>query len=257
MKIWGGKYLIFLRLRRFGKSLWISILHHYYGIEFRERFEELFAKYYIGQHPTPLANHYLVLRLEFSRIDTTTEEGTYQGFLDNIVQGVEGFLVTYEYFDFLISQQLERPPDSLQVQEAIFSMAESNNPQPLFDIVSSTLEALSNRDWIKFDEKHIKMILMSYLFSSQLYFIKSEPEFEQQYVDLLLLRRPPFPAPHQFAFELKYLKKKDAHKLSEVIAAGRQQLQGYLNSEELKTLDHLKSWLAVFVGAELKYLGEV
>ena len=80
----GAPYLIFLRPRRFGKSLWISILHHYYGMEHKADFETLFGKYHIGRHPTPLANSYLVLRLEFSRVDTTTEEGTYQGFLSNV-----------------------------------------------------------------------------------------------------------------------------------------------------------------------------
>ncbi|MCO6493673.1 MAG: AAA family ATPase [Phaeodactylibacter sp.] len=91
----GEKYLIFLRPRRFGKSLWISILQHYYGLEHKADFENLFGKYHIGRHPTPLANSYLVLRLEFSRIDTSTEEGTYRGFLSNVREGVEACMQAY------------------------------------------------------------------------------------------------------------------------------------------------------------------
>ena len=48
-------YLIFLRPRRFGKSLWISTLKHYYGKEYKDEFQALFGKYDIGfQYDTPL-----------------------------------------------------------------------------------------------------------------------------------------------------------------------------------------------------------
>ncbi|MBV7337558.1 AAA family ATPase [Chloroflexi bacterium TSY] len=40
------KYIFFLRPRRFGKSLFISILHHYYGLEYAADFDELFRGYY-------------------------------------------------------------------------------------------------------------------------------------------------------------------------------------------------------------------
>ncbi|MEA3267344.1 MAG: AAA family ATPase, partial [Candidatus Fermentibacteria bacterium] len=50
----GSEYLFFLRPRRFGKSLWLSILEHYYDVNKKERFEELFGDTYIGKNPTPL-----------------------------------------------------------------------------------------------------------------------------------------------------------------------------------------------------------
>ena len=55
------RYLIYIRPRRFGKSLFISTLQHYYGIEHRAKFDALFGNYYIGQHLTPRANSYFVL----------------------------------------------------------------------------------------------------------------------------------------------------------------------------------------------------
>jgi hypothetical protein len=51
-------YIFFLRPRRFGKSLLVSTLWYYYGLEFAEKFSTLFGNYYIGQHPTPKANSY-------------------------------------------------------------------------------------------------------------------------------------------------------------------------------------------------------
>ena len=94
----GEKHIAYLRPRRFGKSLWISTLQHYYGLEHREKFADLFGKLYIGQHPTPLAGSYLVLRFDFSGILTDTLETTYAGFLENVKASVGSFLVAYSRF---------------------------------------------------------------------------------------------------------------------------------------------------------------
>ena len=53
---WKSKYPVFLRPRRFGKSLFVSTLHHYYGLEHKNDFKKLFGKLYIGQHSTKLEN---------------------------------------------------------------------------------------------------------------------------------------------------------------------------------------------------------
>ncbi|MBF0350814.1 MAG: AAA family ATPase, partial [SAR324 cluster bacterium] len=105
------RYLVFLRPRRFGKSLWISILLHYYGLEHREHFEEWFGKYWIGQHRTPLAGTYYVLRFEFSGIHTDTPESTRKGFAFNVLRGLRNFerdyaLPTLGFADNLEASQL-------------------------------------------------------------------------------------------------------------------------------------------------------
>lgn len=92
------KYFFYLRPRRFGKSLFISILQYYYGLEFKDKFQKLFGKYYIGQHPTPLANQYLVLLFEFTKIDTRTYESTFKGFLKIVQDGIERFGNSYQQF---------------------------------------------------------------------------------------------------------------------------------------------------------------
>ena len=60
--------LIFIRPRRFGKSLFINMMRLYYDKAAAGDFERLFGGLYIGQHPTPLRNHYQVLSLDFSQI---------------------------------------------------------------------------------------------------------------------------------------------------------------------------------------------
>ncbi len=92
-------YLFFLRPRRFGKSLFVSMLQCYYGLEYAAQFADLFGKYAIGQQPTPLANQYLALRMDFSQINTQSRESTFVGFLENVKQGISQFLSAYrEYY---------------------------------------------------------------------------------------------------------------------------------------------------------------
>ncbi len=61
--------LLFLRPRRFGKSLFLSVLEGYYDLRTAEDHELLFGDLAIGADPTPLAHHYFVMRWDFSKID--------------------------------------------------------------------------------------------------------------------------------------------------------------------------------------------
>jgi hypothetical protein len=60
---------VFLRPRRFGKSLLCRMLECYYDVSRRDDFERLFGHTYIGQHPTPLHNAFLVLHIDFSTVE--------------------------------------------------------------------------------------------------------------------------------------------------------------------------------------------
>ncbi len=62
---------VFLRPRRFGKSLWCRILECYYNIRQKDDFERLFGNTYIGKNPTPVRNSFFVLHLDFSVVDPT------------------------------------------------------------------------------------------------------------------------------------------------------------------------------------------
>ena len=59
---------VFLRPRRFGKSLLVSTLAHYYDRTLAHRFEDLFGGTYIGSHPTPEHNRYMIARYDFSKM---------------------------------------------------------------------------------------------------------------------------------------------------------------------------------------------
>jgi hypothetical protein len=92
-------YIFFLRPRRFGKSLFVSMLGYYYGLEHKDKFNALFGKYYIGLNPTPQANSYFVLTFDFSRILTDTMETTLRGFNTNVFAGIQNFNSRYNLFE--------------------------------------------------------------------------------------------------------------------------------------------------------------
>ena len=61
---------VFLRPRRFGKSLLCTTLEYYYSLQYKDQFEELFGQTWIGRNPTPLHNSFFVLHLDFSTVET-------------------------------------------------------------------------------------------------------------------------------------------------------------------------------------------
>ena len=63
-----NKYFFFIRPRRFGKSITLSMLENYYDINKKDQFDTLFGKLYIGKYPTPERNSYLVIHLNFAMI---------------------------------------------------------------------------------------------------------------------------------------------------------------------------------------------
>ncbi|MEO7330937.1 MAG: AAA family ATPase [Minicystis sp.] len=92
----GPSYLLFLRPRRMGKSLLVSLLEHYYDLGRAEQFDALFRGLWIHQHPTPGKNHYLVLTLDFSQVSVDGDElALHRAFLEAARSGVRDFLMRY------------------------------------------------------------------------------------------------------------------------------------------------------------------
>ncbi|SFV68529.1 Conserved protein [hydrothermal vent metagenome] len=91
-------FLIFLRPRRFGKSLFLSTLQYYYDENSAHEFEAMFEDTYIRQNPTPLKNSFRILFFEFSGINIDGGiETIYEGFKDNIKSAIYRYFVKYKY----------------------------------------------------------------------------------------------------------------------------------------------------------------
>lgn len=84
---------VFLRPRRFGKSLLVSTLACYYDINQADRFEMLFGGTYIGDHPTSERNQYMVMRFDFSKMVLADNlEKLEKNFNDLLCPAIKGFV---------------------------------------------------------------------------------------------------------------------------------------------------------------------
>lgn len=103
-------YFFFLRPRRFGKSLTISMLENYYDINKKDKFDEIFGKLYIGENPTPEHNSYLIIHLNFDII---------VGDLNDYKHGMDNYCRTqFNYFVDVYSHLLpEGTKEGLNQQE--------------------------------------------------------------------------------------------------------------------------------------------
>ncbi len=132
----GSRFHFFLRPRRFGKSLFVSVLEYYYGKEHRDKFERLFGRYYIGQHPTPNANRYLVLKFDFSAIDTGNPDRLHDWFLDTVRTSAQAMLHRYpQLFGQREWDMLDAAQTPAQVIERILLFMEAHPSEKIFLLV--------------------------------------------------------------------------------------------------------------------------
>ena len=89
--------LFFIRPRRFGKSIFLSMLRTYYDIAQKDKFEKRFGKLWIGSRPTPLQGRFQILFLDFSRVGGLNRTLA-ENFDDYCCGGLDDFASIYEPF---------------------------------------------------------------------------------------------------------------------------------------------------------------
>ena len=84
-----GRFLFFIRPRRFGKSLFLSMMRAYYDKSMCGHFQQLFDGLWAGQHPTPTQGRYQVMYFDFSRVtgDSDTLEEDFNAYCRACVMG--------------------------------------------------------------------------------------------------------------------------------------------------------------------------
>lgn len=89
--------IIFIRPRRFGKSIFLSMLHAYYDCSKKEKFQTLFGDLWVGKHPTPLQGRYQVLHLDFSYVGGSIDK-LEENFDMYLRVKLDGFMRIYQEF---------------------------------------------------------------------------------------------------------------------------------------------------------------
>lgn len=110
----GDSYVFFSRPRRFGKSLFISMLEAYYDIKNKDRFDELFSGLWIHEHPTERRAFYQVMRLDFSLVDGGIDnvEKKFDTYCSN---ALAAFAEKYEYLYYKgYADDIKNEPDATE-----------------------------------------------------------------------------------------------------------------------------------------------
>jgi hypothetical protein len=173
----------------------------------------------------------------------------------------------YDYFVAISEEETQLNRTHSDISRALFELSKYNNPHPFLTLIKALIDKqLSPRDAQKFDEKHLKMLLIPYLSMSAAHYVVSEPEWQHQYADILLLKRPNIETKYNFIFELKYVKKADKNKkdpqtgeklVDKVAEEARVQLTNYLKTDNAKRLVNLKAWILVLAGRDWHLVEEM
>ncbi|MDL1964913.1 MAG: AAA family ATPase [Deltaproteobacteria bacterium] len=111
------KSQLFIRPRRFGKSLVLSMLENYYDVAKKDEFEAIFGGLKIGKNPTKLRNSYFILKFDFSCVDPTGNAEDVKKALFNHINGcIEEFYAFYKYKGY------ELPQIKVNFDDALYSL---------------------------------------------------------------------------------------------------------------------------------------
>jgi len=187
-------------------------------------------------------------------------------------------ILFYEYFFSLIAKHTTVPITDINIHAIVLELAQNNNIRPLIELIENTLRNTSNRDFMQFDEKHIKLLFIAYANAAKFYYIKSEPEVNRNYPDLMLLFRPPFFPNYQFLFEFKYAKAKskrqkgskqkaegEAQSIAQLKQEATEQLLRYAHTPETREfigtegggMKTVKGYIVIFCGDKADVVEEV
>ena len=130
------RFFFFIRPRRFGKSLTLNMLQHYYDVRTKDKFDSLFGDLYIGKHPTKDRNSYLVIKLNFSGI--TGELHNYRKSLD------EHCRIVFDYFCDVYADYL---PEGIKEK-----MAEKDGVVSQFEYLFTECARVNQKIYLFIDE---------------------------------------------------------------------------------------------------------
>ena len=147
------KRIMFLRPRKFGKTLFTSVLENYYDKNKADKFENLYGNTYIGKNPTKLKNSYCILRFNFSGINTENEENTMKGFKNRTIKSIKVFIERYG-LDFYINDDYEAE----DILDDIFKAFYIQKPDDKIYVIIDEYDHFAN-ELLGFHPEHFKNLL--------------------------------------------------------------------------------------------------
>ena len=133
--------ILYLRPRRFGKTLFTSMMYYYYDIKSKDKFKELFKDTYIHGKPTSLKNSYYVLKFDFSGVTfkANNEEKILENFKESLYDGINTFLNHYD-----LSFEIDTSLDPAELLRRFLSFYESLKLEQKIYIIIDEYDNFSN-----------------------------------------------------------------------------------------------------------------
>ncbi|KPA13093.1 hypothetical protein MHK_006694 [Candidatus Magnetomorum sp. HK-1] len=144
-------YIFFIRPRRFGKSLFLSVLQYYYDINDKDRFDDIFRETYIVKNPTKERNTFLIMTFNFASVNPDMRY-VEESFEENGKTIINDFLTRYErFFDDKEKQEIcSRPRTEHKLGEIFIKIAAKNLKLYIFideyDNFANTILSSSGRE---------------------------------------------------------------------------------------------------------------
>ena len=126
--------IFFIRPRRFGKSIFLSMLHAYYDCSKKEKFQTLFGDLWVGKHPTPLQGKYQILHLDFSYVGGSIEK-LEENFNMYLRVKLDGFMRVYQEFYLADFKEKFFKSDSAAEKLALLQDETATKGIPLYLII--------------------------------------------------------------------------------------------------------------------------
>ena len=147
------KRIMFLRPRKFGKTLFTSVLEYYYDKRKANKFEKLYGNTYIGKNPSKLKNSYCILRFNFSGIDTSTEETTIRSFKNSTIESIKLFIGRYG-IDFFINEN----QDAEEILNSLFTAFSLQKDGELIYVIIDEYDHFAN-ELLGFNPEQFKSLV--------------------------------------------------------------------------------------------------
>jgi hypothetical protein len=169
------------------------------------------------------------------------------------------------YWGYILELTEDRNKDVIadysRQMEAVSTLAYQGDPKPYLDYISQNILCkLSNRDLMNFNEKYIKILLLSGLFRNNIYIPITEKETEKGYIDIYLQRSHLLPdIPYEWVWEIKYIKKEEERKniLEKKSEEARVQLKKYQESSCFSARTDVRYLSVIFIGKDKYEIEEV
>ncbi|MBF0468902.1 MAG: AAA family ATPase [Desulfamplus sp.] len=126
---------LFIRPRRFGKSLLLSMLENYYDVSKKDEFDRMFGHLAIGKNPTRLRNSCFILKLDFSCVDPTgSADDIRRSLFNHINVSIEGLISFYRHKGFELPEIVVEREDALYSLQSLANAVKST-PYPVYLLI--------------------------------------------------------------------------------------------------------------------------